>query len=82
MKKVIFAVMLMLGMGSAYAVPPAFPLIATTFGYGIVVMNDEPIQACYNEPARLVKWKGQPGYSFTLAGCDYIAKQDRVVVVK
>ena len=82
MKKILIAVSLMLVMGAANAVPAAFPFFAATFGYGYVVMNDEPIQACYNEPARQVKWKGQPGYSFTLAGCDYIAKQDLVVVVK
>ena len=82
MKKVLFAVMLMLGMGSASAAPAVAPIVGAVYGFGLIVMNDEPIQACYNEPARLVKWKGQPGYSFTLAGCDYIAKQDLVVVVK
>lgn len=84
MKQVIFAVMLMLGMGAANAMPAALPFFAVAFGTGVVVLQDAEsgIQACYNEPSHLVSWKGQPGYSFTLAGCDYIAKKDLVVSAK
>ena len=86
MKKVIFAVMLMVGMGSAHAgvlIPGSvvvFGAVAT--GAGAIVGNDmaKPIPACYYEPIRLVKWSDQPGYSFEVAGCDYQAKKDRLVI--
>jgi len=38
--------------------------------------------ACYNEPVRIVKWKSAPGYSFEVAGCDYQAKKEKLIVVK
>jgi len=37
--------------------------------------------ACYNEPDHLVKWKDAPGYSFTMGGCDYVAKKDLVTTL-
>ena len=84
MKKVIFAVMLMFGFGTAHAALPAGAIAPVLFGFGVVALQDaeQGIPACYHEPIRLVKWADQPGYSFEVAGCDYQAKKDRLVVQK
>lgn len=84
MKTLIITVMLLMSASVANAVPTAFPLFAGIFGLGVVALQDaeKGIPACYYEPIRTVKWVGQPGYSFEVAGCDYQAKKDRLVVIK
>jgi hypothetical protein len=83
MKKVIFGIMLLMGANVAMAHPGLAPM-AGAFGLGVVAMKDSAkgIPACYYEEDRLVKWKDNPGYSFGVAGCDYQAKKDRLVIVK
>ena len=88
MKKVVLVVVGMMMIGTASAAVPALgPLIfgVSVGGLGYTAgSRDASGQpgACYNEPVRLVKWKNAPGYSFEVAGCDYQAKKDRLVVVK
>ena len=84
MKKLMLAVSLFGLIGSAHALTPAV-------GYGLHMMGIigvgavsavDGVQACDKEPLRQVHWKGNPGYSFTVAGCDYQAKADKLVVIK
>jgi len=89
MKKVIFAIMSMMviSISASAAVPVLGPMIfgvaAGGTGYlaGSRDASGQP-GACYNEPVRLVKWKSAPGYSFEVAGCDYQAKKDNLIVIK
>ena len=90
MKKVVFAMMLSVGLVGisnanpiGFAAPAIMGFAAAGLGYtaGTRDANGVP-GSCYNEPVRLVKWKHAPGYSFEVAGCDYQAKKDKLIVLK
>lgn len=49
-------------------------------GFVGATMND-PVEACYKEPVRLVQRAGE-SYSFNVAGCEYQANKDKLIVLK
>lgn len=61
---------------------PAAVAIGSVFvGYQSAV-HDAANLPCFKEPVRTAHWKGAPGYTFSVAGCDYEANKDKLVIVK
>ena len=85
MKKAIVSLILTMGLMFSLQVKAADPLSSLVFGtistgFGALSVSDKG-QACDDEPLRKVAWKNNPnGYSFVVAGCDYQAKKDQLVL--
>ena len=90
MKKVIVSLVLAMGVmfqaSAGVATNPAtinvsavpFAVVAAVH---YMLTNSEVVNACELEPLRKVAHASNPnGYTFTVAGCDYQAKKDRLIL--
>lgn len=86
MKKLMLAMIVMFST-QVMAIEPVTALFSAFANFAPVAAgvyagaNSEITNACYNEKVRTVAWKNNPnGYSFDVAGCDYQAKKDVLVL--
>ena len=90
MKKLLLIVtmtILMVGTASAgggkvhkFTWERATPLAIVGTGLVFLMLSDKG-QACDDLPVKTAHWTGNPGYNFTVAGCDQLALGSKITYV-